>query len=342
MATQKNKFDDKRFVMQSSVMQNADWALENLKVIRILMEGSAIYRRALAPVMGVVGVTGIAAGILGAILRLETPQSFSAYWVAVAFVCLTEAFFMIRRQAIRTREPIWSPPTRRVAQALLPAFIAGLAAGIVFFYVARPGRTERLGTAEHSFAHTHLDDLLWAGHACGRVFPAAETPDFRLGIYWLRAYCSWLFDRSFQVAGCPAGGRSSGQYCHGRIIRWRTCGLRLLPLLYGTARKCCVNTKPFLQLDRVIHEKGRLPIVSLLAASPELSFTDLRDTLKMTDGNLSMHIKTLQEAGFVSVTKSFQRQRPLTTCSLTPAGRKAFASYIDLLEEIVRQARSKK
>ena len=103
-----------------------------------------------------------------------------------------------------------------------------------------------------------------------------------------------------------------------------------------------MNPKPFLQIDRVIHEKGRLPIMSLLAASPELSFTDLRDTLNMTDGNLSMHIKTLQEAGFVSVTKSFQRQRPLTTCSLTPAGRKAFADYIDLLEQIVRQARESK
>lgn len=103
-----------------------------------------------------------------------------------------------------------------------------------------------------------------------------------------------------------------------------------------------MNTKPFLQLDRVIHEKGRLPIVSLLAASPELSFTELRDTLKMTDGNLSVHIKTLQEAGFVSVTKSYRRQRPLTTCSLTASGRRAFAQYIDLLEDIVRQARETK
>jgi DNA-binding MarR family transcriptional regulator len=100
-----------------------------------------------------------------------------------------------------------------------------------------------------------------------------------------------------------------------------------------------VNAKPFLQLDRVIHEKGRLPIMSLLAASTGLSFTELRDELDMTDGNLSMHIKTLQEAGFVSVTKSYSNQRPLTTCALTPAGRKAFASYIDLLEQIVRQAR---
>ena len=100
-----------------------------------------------------------------------------------------------------------------------------------------------------------------------------------------------------------------------------------------------MNAKPFLQLDRVIHEKGRLPIMSLLAASTSLSFTELRNELNMTDGNLAMHIKTLQESGFVSVTKSYSNQRPLTTCALTPAGRRAFASYIDLLEQIVRQAR---
>ncbi len=103
-----------------------------------------------------------------------------------------------------------------------------------------------------------------------------------------------------------------------------------------------MNPKPFLQLDRVIHEKGRLPIVSLLAASTELSFTELRDALNMTDGNLSVHIKTLQEAGFVSVTKSYRENRPLTTCALTAAGRKAFAAYIDLLEQIVKQARDQK
>jgi DNA-binding MarR family transcriptional regulator len=101
-----------------------------------------------------------------------------------------------------------------------------------------------------------------------------------------------------------------------------------------------VNPEPFLQLDRVIHEKGRLPIVSLLAASPSLSFTEVRDTLKMTDGNLSMHLRTLQEAGYVALTKSFWERKPLTTCSLTPAGRKAFANYINLLEQIVRQTRN--
>jgi DNA-binding MarR family transcriptional regulator len=100
-----------------------------------------------------------------------------------------------------------------------------------------------------------------------------------------------------------------------------------------------VNPEPFRQLDRVIHEKGRLAIMSMLAASPELSFTELRDALAMTDGNLTTHIRALQEAGYLAVAKSFQNHRPLTTCSLTAAGRKAFTEYINLLERIVHQNR---
>ena len=96
---------------------------------------------------------------------------------------------------------------------------------------------------------------------------------------------------------------------------------------------------PTLQLDRVIHEKGRMAIMALLAASPELSFTEMRDALSMTDGNLSVHLKTLQEAGYVAVTKSYQDRKPLTTCTLTKKGREAFTTYINLLEQIVRQAR---
>ena len=79
--------------------------------------------------------------------------------------------------------------------------------------------------------------------------------------------------------------------------------------------------------------------MSLLAAAPKLSFTELRDTLNMTDGNITTHIRTLQEAGYLSITKSFEGNRPLTTCSLTESGRKAFANYIDLLEQIVQQAK---
>ena len=82
-----------------------------------------------------------------------------------------------------------------------------------------------------------------------------------------------------------------------------------------------------------------MAIMSLLAANTELSFTEMKQTLGMTDGNLSVHLRTLQEAGYISISKTFQDRRPLTTCSLTAAGRKAFASYIDLLEQIVRESR---
>jgi DNA-binding MarR family transcriptional regulator len=100
-----------------------------------------------------------------------------------------------------------------------------------------------------------------------------------------------------------------------------------------------VNPKPFLQLDRVIHERGRLAIMSMLAASPELSFVELRDTLEMTDGNLTTHVRTLQEAGYVSIAKSYRNRRPLTTVSLTRTGRQAFANYIAVLEHIVQQTK---
>ena len=100
-----------------------------------------------------------------------------------------------------------------------------------------------------------------------------------------------------------------------------------------------MNPETFQHLDKVIHEKGRMAIMSMLAASVELSFTELRDALGMTDGNVTTHIRTLQKAGYVAVAKCFQDKRPLTTCTLTAAGRKAFGAYVGLLEGIVKSAK---
>ena len=100
-----------------------------------------------------------------------------------------------------------------------------------------------------------------------------------------------------------------------------------------------MNPESFQQLDKVIHEKSRMAMMSMLAASPQLSFTELRDTLNMTDGNVTTHIRTLQKAGYVAVAKSFQDNRPLTTCALTAEGRNAFQGYVNLLEGIVQQAK---
>ncbi len=92
-------------------------------------------------------------------------------------------------------------------------------------------------------------------------------------------------------------------------------------------------------LDPVLHERGRMAIVSVLAAAERLTFTELRDALEMTDGNLSVHLQRLEEKGYVTIDKQFVGRKPQTTCLLTHVGRRAFSSYLDRLEAIVRQGR---
>lgn len=115
-----------------------DWATENLQIIRSLMERSAVYRRALAPVMAAIGLTGIFAAVLGAVVHFGTARAFVAFWLMTGVVCVGEAFLLTRRQALRDAEPFWSPPTRRVARALSPAFFAGLMAGLPFLVCDSP------------------------------------------------------------------------------------------------------------------------------------------------------------------------------------------------------------
>ena len=92
----------------------------------------------------------------------------------------------------------------------------------------------------------------------------------------------------------------------------------------------------FQKLDKIIHEKWRLAIMALLASRRSWSFQELKAELKMSDGNLITHMRTLHKQGLVSFTKEF-RGRPQTTYSLTVKGRAAFREHIDALEQIVRQ-----
>jgi DNA-binding transcriptional ArsR family regulator len=95
------------------------------------------------------------------------------------------------------------------------------------------------------------------------------------------------------------------------------------------------------ELDRLIHERMRLGIVSALAASESLTFLELRRLLDATDGNLSVHARRLEEAGYVSCAKSFDGRVPKTVYRLTAEGRRAFERYLDHLEAVVAHARGK-
>ena len=93
-------------------------------------------------------------------------------------------------------------------------------------------------------------------------------------------------------------------------------------------------------LDRLLHDRMRLGIVSALAATGEMSFTDLKDTLNATDGNLSVHARKLEEAGYLSCEKTFAGRTPRTDYKLTTSGRRALEKYLDHMDAIIRAART--
>jgi DNA-binding MarR family transcriptional regulator len=94
-----------------------------------------------------------------------------------------------------------------------------------------------------------------------------------------------------------------------------------------------------LELDRLIHERTRLGIVSALAVNDSLSFNDLKRLLKTTDGNLSVHARRLEEAQYLVCTKSFVGRLPRTQYRLTAAGRRALARYLDHMEALIQATR---
>jgi len=90
------------------------------------------------------------------------------------------------------------------------------------------------------------------------------------------------------------------------------------------------------QLDETIHSRIRLAIMSVLIGVREAEFTFLRNQVKTTDGNLSIHLRKLENAGYISVTKSFLDRKPMSTYKLTPKGHDAFKTYVERLESIMK------
>ena len=101
-----------------------------------------------------------------------------------------------------------------------------------------------------------------------------------------------------------------------------------------------LDTDP-LALDRLIHERIRLGIVSALAVNETLSFNDLKKLLRTTDGNLSVHARKLEEAEYIACDKSFEGRVPKTEYRLTALGRRAFERYLDHMEALIRAARAR-
>jgi len=160
-----------------SLFMNPKWAEENLQTIRTLMERSAVYRRALAPIMTFVGAMGIVGGLTGWFFQIESSRGFLSIWMGVAIISLTGALLLVRRQALKDSEQFWSPPTRRIAQALMPAFFVGLILAVLALFDS--GEGESGGSGVLVVAWTLFYGC--AIHAAGFFMPR--------GVRWL----GWIF-----------------------------------------------------------------------------------------------------------------------------------------------------
>ena len=107
----------------------------------------------------------------------------------------------------------------------------------------------------------------------------------------------------------------------------------------GTGRSAVERAAPAERLDRLIHERIRLGIVSALAVNDTLSFNDLKKLLRTTDGNLSVHARKLEDAGYIACTKSFEGRIPRTDFRLTATGRRVLEKYLAHMEALIRATR---
>ncbi len=171
---------------------NPNWAEENLQTIRTLMERSALYRRALAPIMLYVGVVGIGGGLTGWLWKIQTKSGFVWLWIGMAIISLAGALVLVRRQALKDSEPFWSSPTRRIVQALMPGFVIGLLLGIVALIGFRCSAPD-----EYDDAIAKILVIVWtwfygcAIHAAGFFMPR--------GVRWF----GWIFIViGFVLFGC--------------------------------------------------------------------------------------------------------------------------------------------
>jgi DNA-binding HxlR family transcriptional regulator len=109
----------------------------------------------------------------------------------------------------------------------------------------------------------------------------------------------------------------------------------------AAAVRTVASAHPVPDLDRLIHERLRLGIVSALAADDSLTFNELKKLLKTTDGNLSVHARKLEEAGYIACKKSFEGRMPRTEYSLTGDGRRALEKYLNHMEALIRAMRDR-
>ncbi len=305
-----------------------DEARERMREIQRIMETATLFTLlpGTAAIVGgllVLVGCGISCWLLqslsfGDIVGLTVPGSVSLcmMWFAIAVASVAVNAFFTLRLAARQRIAINPRPAQVATFALTPCVVVAAVLSLKFLTDWQPQEIRYIAP-------------VW------------------ILLYGTGVYTAGLFSLRAPRArpGLPAGGhrglvrlpRLRRAFRRGNLRRAARRLWRLCP--HDTAAGRGPMSEPIKpgDIDGVIHERARLSIVSALAVTAELSFGELKSMLGLTDGNLSVHARTLEEAGYIIVDKSFQGRRPHTSMRLTAKGRKAFARYLETLRQIVDQ-----
>ncbi len=302
-------------------------AADNLRYIRDTMERAASFTA--VPGWGgvLIGCTALAAGALA----FDTPFRHAFFvWLVEAAVAFVIAIAAVRLKSRRLDLSLHSKAARRALLSFVPpAHCRSRAdrspvpigsnhgsAGSLAFAIWRGGRHGRRFLGAYCSGYGNVL------HVAGCGFPRVAGPMGKRFPYprvWSAAYCLWRGD-------CEEARWLNQQW------RGLLHSSRILPD-QGTLE----NALP--HLDRIIHERMRLGIVSALAVNETLTFNELKKLLQTSDGNLSVHARRLEEAEYVACTKSFEGRMPKTEYRLTASGRQAFERYLDHMEALIQAMR---
>ena len=290
------------------------------------------------------GVTALGAAALAA--RQGTPRSWLAIWLVEVFVAVTIAASTAATKAKRANSSLFTGPGRKFALSFAPPIFVG---GLLTFALFQLGAIAVLPGVW----------LLLYGAAIvtGGAFSVRAVPI--LGVCMMILGTFALVSPGTLGKLLHGGGIRCGTYCVWGLDRTEIRRLRRDVRELSMAKSSTVRQEQHLReagpaavrsvpsepvsasLDRLIHERIRLGIVSALAVNRSLTFNELKALLKTTDGNLSVHARKLEEADYIVCTKSFDGRLPKTEYRLTALGRKTLEKYLDHMEALIRATRER-
>ena len=303
--------------------------MADLSFIRRTMEHAASFTSFSGWGLGAIGVSAfIAAAVAGAEPR---GARWLLVWLVEGALAALTGILSTLRKARAAREPLLGGPLKKFALALAPAFAAGAALTAA---LARAGQADLLPGV---WLLLYGAGLATAGTVSVRIVPMVGSAFMALGAAALLGppgWGAWLL-----AAGSTCASDSSSRDATvaepdgARRKRVEPAAAPARGLERTAVRERSVG------LDRLIHHRLRLGVLSALAAAESLAFNDLKALLGATDGNLSVQCRKLEDARYVICTKTFDGRRPRTEYRLAPAGRQALVRYLNHMEALIRATR---